>query len=201
MKKVFIFWDNSNIFITAKKVAREKEGVDAYNKVRISFPALLNLARANRPLEFAVAVGSIPPALREVWKKLEKSGVKLDLYERGAQSRKEQAVDEVLQVHMLRKALDYNGNSGVAVVLTGDGAGFLDGAGFHADLERMQKKGWGIEVLAWDRDCNDRFRKWAKQAGVFVRLEDFYESITFTENYNGVIRPTKPLDLGRRLIV
>lgn len=83
-------------------------------------------------------------------------------------------------------------------MLTGDGKGFMDGVGFHADLERMHKKGWGVEVLAWDRTCNPRLKKWAEQIGVFVPLEDFYESITFTEDQAGAVRRSKSLDLSAR---
>lgn len=35
MKKIFVFWDNSNIFISAKTVAAEREGGDAAYQVRI----------------------------------------------------------------------------------------------------------------------------------------------------------------------
>ncbi|MBI4411460.1 MAG: NYN domain-containing protein [Deltaproteobacteria bacterium] len=198
MKKVFIFWDNSNIFVSAKTVALEKEGQDAFYKLRISFDRLLKLAAADRPIEFAIAVGSIPPQLRHVWNKLEQTGVKIELFERGSQSEKEQAVDQALQVHMLRKAFDYNGQAGTAVMLTGDGKGFLDGVGFHADLERMHKRGWSVEVLAWEHTCNARLKKWAKDIGIFVPLEDFYESITFLDDENGVIRQSKPLNLTKR---
>jgi hypothetical protein len=99
---------------------------------------------------------------------------------------------------MLRKALDYNGTPGIAVMLTGDGAGFLDGVGFHADLERMRKKGWGVEVLAWERTCNPRLKEWADKIGVFVSLENFYDAITFTEDDSGALRRAKPLDLSKR---
>ncbi|MBI4668356.1 MAG: NYN domain-containing protein [Elusimicrobia bacterium] len=198
MKKTFIFWDNSNIFVSAKTVAAEKEGEDAYYKIRIDFQKLLDLAKAGRAVEFAIAVGSIPPQLRHVWNKLEQAGVKVELYERGSQSEKEQAVDQALQVHMLRKAFDYNGQVGIVVMLTGDGKGFLDGVGFHADLERMQKRGWGVEVCAWERTCNPRLKQWAEKIGVFVPLENFYESITFTDDESGVIRKSQPLDLTKR---
>ena len=199
-KKVFIFWDNSNIFISAKTVASEKEGKDAYYQIRIDFPNLVRLASADRPIEFAIAVGSVPPQLRHVWNKLEQSGIEVELYERGSQSEKEQAVDQALQVHMLRKAFDYNGQAGTAVLLTGDGKGFLDGVGFHADLERMHKKGWNIEVLAWERTCNPQLKKWANEIGIFVPLEDFYESITYTDDEAGAIRHSKQVDLNGRKI-
>ena len=200
MKKVFIFWDNSNIFISAKAVAVEKEGADASYKLRISFDRLLRLARADRVVEYAIAVGSIPPQLRHVWNKLAQTGVKIELFERGSQSEKEQAVDQALQVHMLRKAFDYNGAAGTAVLLTGDGKGFLDGVGFHADLERMHKRGWNIEVLAWEQTCNPRLKEWSKKIGIFISLEDFYENITFLDDEHGVIRQSKPLDLKKRQI-
>ena len=53
---------------------------------------------------------------------------------------REQGVDQALQTAMLRDAFDYNGNPGIAVMLTGDGSGFDDGVGFHADLERMYNR-------------------------------------------------------------
>jgi hypothetical protein len=198
VQKVFVFWDNSNIFIGARSVAIENEGQDAYYRIRIDFQKTLDLASAGRPLEFALAVGSVPPQLRHVWTRLEETGVKVELFERGGLTEREQAVDQALQVQMLRKAFDYNGHPGTAVLLTGDGKGFFDGVGFHADLERMQKRGWKIEILAWERNCNRRMKEWAKGIGVFIALEDYYESISFTDDENGVIRRAKPLDLTRR---
>lgn len=201
MNKVLIFWDNSNIFISAKTVAAEKEGQDAYYKVRISFDRLLKVAAADRTVASAIAAGSVPPEFRHVWNKMEQSGVQVELFERGSDSGKEQAVDQALQVHMLRKVIDHNGDPGVVVMLTGDGHGFNDGVGFQADLERMSKKGWGIEVLAWERTCNPRLKIWADSVGAFVPLEDFYENITYLEDDNGAIRKAKPVDLRRRKIV
>lgn len=201
MNEVFIFWDNSNIFISGKTVAAEREGPDAAYKFRLSFNRLLDLARVGRKVNSAIAVGSIPPELRHVWNKMEHSGVEVELYERGSDSGKEQACDQALQVHMLRATIDHNGDPGIVVMLTGDGHGFLDGVGFHADLERMHKKGWKIEVLAWEKTCNPRLKKWAEKIGVFVPLEDCYEQITYLDDTHGIIRRSKPLDLKCRKTV
>jgi hypothetical protein len=46
---------------------------------------------------------------------------------------------------MLRALADAS-DPQIAVLLTGDGQGFEEGAGFHADLERMYQKGWGRGV-------------------------------------------------------
>ena len=179
MEKVFIYWDNSNIFISAQEVAIEREGIAARHRVRVHFRNLLELAQAGREIEHAIAVGSIPPELRHVWNRLENEGVTVLLLERGAMQGREQGVDQALQTAMLRDAFDYNGNPGIAVMLTGDGSGFDDGVGFHADLERMYNRGWRVEVLSWRHSCNRRMREWAEQNGKFIALDDFYDSITF----------------------
>ncbi len=182
MDKVFIYWDNSNIFISTQEVAVEREGEAARFRVRIHFRNLLQLAHGERDIERAIAVGSVPPELRHVWNRLENEGVTVQLLERGALQGWEQGVDQALQTVMLRDAFDYNGDPGTAVLLTGDGAGFDDGVGFHADLERMRGRSWRIEVLSWRHSCNRRMREWAEQNGKFIALDDFYDSVTFLES-------------------
>ena len=205
MDSVFIYWDNSNIFIGAQYVAMEREGQGARSRVRIHFDHLLELARAERPIEHATAVGSVPPELRHVWNRLENAGVTAQLLERGSLHGREQGVDQALQTAMLRDGFDYNGNPGTAVMLTGDGAGFDDGVGFHADLERMRRRrGWRMEVLSWRHSCNRRMREWAEANGTFVTLDDFYDSVTFLEvpaagQPAAEPRDAVPVDLRKRL--
>ena len=196
MEKVFIYWDNSNIFISARGVAVEREGATARHRVRVDFRNLLMLARAGRDIERAIAVGSVPPELRHVWNRMENEGVTVELLERGAIDGREQGVDQTLQTAMLRDALDYNGDPGIAVLLTGDGSGFIDGVGFHADLERMHRRGWRIEVLSWRHSCNRRMREWAEENGTFVALDDFYEHITFL----GPVMPGDPIADPRHVL-
>ena len=181
MDKIFLYWDNSNIFISAQDVAAEREGWGARSRVRIHFPAIIKLARRQRPIERALAVGSVPPELRGVWNRLEAEGIEVQLFERGKLGGQEQGVDQALQTAMLRDAIDNNGDPGIAVLLSGDGAGFADGCGFHADLERMHKKGWRIEILSWRHSCNHRMQEWAEEKGRFIALDDFYLCVTYLE--------------------
>lgn len=187
MKKVHVFWDNSNIFLGAK------ETFGLLNKkfphaARIDFHNLYRLAVVGRPVGGAFCVGSVPPELAAVWKSLEKAtGIVPELFERGAETNREQAVDQALQVHMLRAIADAD-KPGTAVLMTGDGAGYLDGVGFHADLERMHNKGWGIEVLSWEACCNSRMKAWAEAVGIFIRLEDYMDHIVFEQNVTNVPR-------------
>ena len=203
MDRVFIYWDNSNIFVSVQEVAAEREGAGARRRVRIDFRNMLELAHAGRAIEHAVAVGSIPPELRHVWNRLENLGVTVHLLERGAMGGREQGVDQALQVAMLRDMADYNGDPGILAMLTGDGAGFADGVGFHADLERMRRRGWRIEVISWRYSCNRRMREWAEENGKFIALDDFYDSVTFLERPDpgqpvAEPRDAVPIDLARR---
>ena len=181
MNRVFVYWDNSNIFHEAQRLAEERaEGPDARYRVRIHFENMLHLAHADRPLEKAVAAGSVPPEMRQLWNRMEARGMSVYLFDRGSPDRSEQEMpDRVLQLRMLEDALDYNGDPGIVVLLTGDGAGYLEGAGFHSTLERMHRRGWRVEILSWAHSTNQRMRRWAEANGIFVPLDDFYEAITF----------------------
>ena len=167
---VLLFVDNSNIFISAKDEASRREGSAAKSQVRLQFDNLLKLALAGRSLAKAFVVGSIPPEQRELWMQLEEAtGVRPELYERGQVSGGEQGLDQCLQVHMLRAISDYS-HPQIAVLMTGDGAGYDDGVGFHADMERLHAAGWGIEVVSWLSSCRRTLREWATEKGVFIPL-------------------------------
>ena len=205
MEEVFIYWDNSNIFIEAQRLAEIKDkGPGARQRVRIHFDNMLDLARANRTVEKALAAGSIPPELRQLWNRLESDDMKVALFDRGSIDRGEQdSPDRILQLKMLEDALDYSGNPGIVVLLTGDGAGYYEGAGFHRTLERMHNKNWRVEILSWENSCNQRMRRWAEDNGVFIALDDYYESITFLESSRSgsdfaAYRDAAELDLSLR---
>ena len=206
MNSVFIYWDNSNIFHEAQRLAEEREeGPNARYRVRIHFDNLLRLAHADRHIERALAVGSVPPEMRQLWNRMESNGVEVQLFDRGSPERGEQEMpDRLLQLRMLEDALDYNGDPGIVALLTGDGAGYLEGAGFHSTLERMHRRGWRVEILSWAHSCNQRMRGWAEENGVFVPLDDFYDAITFMEPSRpgfalAPARDVAELDLSRRL--
>ena len=164
-------------------MAEEREGTpNARHLVRINFDAMV----------------------RQLWNRLENVGVDVRLFDRGDPMRGEQEMpDRILQLRMLEDALDNNGDLGIVVLLTGDGAGYLEGAGFHSTLERMQKRGWRLEILSWGHSCNQRMRRWAEDNGVFVALDDFYDAVTYVEPSRPGFelshgRGSVPIDLSRR---
>ena len=182
MSGVFVYLDNSNIFHAAQDLAEERNGdANARHRVRIDFESLLRLAHADRPLEKALAAGSIPPGLSMLWNRLRRSGVEVHLYDRGEPGRGEQETpDQWLQLRMLEDTVDYIGNPGIVALLTGDGALYNEGRGFHRTLERMHQLGWQVELLSWEHSTNQRMQEWVETNGVFVPLDDYYDAITYT---------------------
>jgi len=206
MGEVFVYWDNSNIFLEAQRLAEERdEGPNARYRVRINFDNLFRLTQGDRSLKKAFAAGSVPPQMRQLWNRLENQGVEVKLFDQGDPRRGEHEMpDSILQLRMLEDALDYADDPGISVLLTGDGAGYLEGAGYHSTLERMHKRGWRVEILSWANCCNRHMREWAERNGVFIALDEYYSAITFLE-------PSRPghafarsrgstrLDLSRRV--
>lgn len=190
--KAFIFYDNSNIFVSGREIAGYMEGVDAPGPFRIHLESLIALAAGGRDIGGAWAAGSdAQGSSAPVWEALQDQGVHVEVFERGALSGGEQAVDQSLQVHMLRMGYQ---NPQVAVLLSGDGAGHQNGHGFLNDLKLMKRNGWGIELIAWERTCNRAMREWVELNGVFIPLEKHYNQVTFLERR----RIVTPLDLSNR---
>ena len=197
--KVFVYWENSpTIFLEAQRLAEMRETTpDARYRMHVSFDALYKLASANRPVEIAMIVGAVPPQLRQLWNRLENQGLNVRLFDRT------DTPNQTLQFNMLLNVVRYSDTPGIAVLLTGDGAGYFAGEGFRQTLELMHEKNWKIEVVSWQDTCNKHTREWVEQNGAFVALDDFYESVTYLEpsrpgHLLASSRDAVPLDLSQR---
>ena len=91
MNSVFVYWDNSNIFIEARRHAEEREaGPDARYRVRVHFENLLRLAHADRDVARSPLARSHPKCSTL---RMEGLGVEVALFDRGDPTRGEQEVD------------------------------------------------------------------------------------------------------------
>ncbi|MGU9951762.1 MAG: NYN domain-containing protein [Gammaproteobacteria bacterium WSBS_2016_MAG_OTU1] len=208
MKKVYIYWDNSNIFHEAQRLAEEQNGTpSARDRVHIDFDNLLCLAHANREIGSAIAAGSVPPDMKQLWNRMENEGVVVELFDYTESRHGEQETsDHFLQLRMMENGVDNIDTPGIIVLLTGDGFGYTQGYGFHNTLERLCKLGWQVEVLSWVHACNWRMREWAEKNGTFIALDDFYNSITYFESSRpghelAPALDSAPLDMSKRAMV
>lgn len=196
---VHIFWDHSNIFLSALDACdcpKHKTGFERGHRLdaRVHFQRMFEFAAAGRRVERAVAVGSIPPGLSALWASLQAAGVEVELQERGAESGKEQAVDEALQLHMLRSLADRE-EPAVAVLVSGDG-------GFEPDIKRLLTAGWGVEILCFGDSLSKRLRNLATNShgrAKYVDLNRWYSQLVYLQGLDEeIMRPAGPLDLAGR---
>lgn len=109
---------------------------------------ILRLTHADRPMERAVAAGSIPPEMRhlQTGPKATRRGEAL----RSRQPGPERAgyPDRVFQLRMREDALDYRGDPGIAALLTtGDGAGYLGPCTLATGLTPRQPAPFAVSRL------------------------------------------------------
>jgi hypothetical protein len=194
---VHIFWDHSNLFHSAQDCCDDEgKGKEPGHRwdARVHFQKMFDFAAAGRTVERAVAVGSIPPGLSALWAKLKAAGIDIELQERGAESGKEQAVDEALQLEMLRSVIDRD-KPAVAVLLSGD-------KDFYDDVKRMLDAGWGVEILCFGGSFARKLRKLSTQSfgrAKYVDLDEWYPQLVYLQGFDEeIMRPADALDLSDR---
>ena len=178
---MYIFWDNSNIhYAGLNQVLPFKEPGADPSRYRTYFKGLLDLVVNGRDIDEIYFSGSVPPKNDALWNAVKRLGITPSLLPRSMTDGEADTTDHVLQLALLRLALDHPVPDTIAL-LTGDGAGLNKGEGFLSDAIRLAGKGWKFEVYSWDAACNRYLRKFAENGGRYIRLEDYYENITFIE--------------------
>jgi hypothetical protein len=198
---IHMYWDHSNLFVRMGDTCDDGKGAGIElghrREARLSFPALFRLAAAGRTVEKAVAAGSVPPDMQKLWQRLGKVGLIVDLQERGASSGKEVAVDQALEIGMLKSLLD-RPTPAIAVLLSADG-------GFRDTLDRFLSGGWGVEVLAFSKGASPKLTRLpadAPGAALFVDLDLWYYDLVYLEDNSGkVVRKTSVLNLAKRNVL
>ena len=96
-----------------------------------------------------------------------------------AVKRGEQAVDEILQLHIVNSIIDSREPSTI-VLASGDAAEGQFSDGFLKSVERGLRRGWSVEIIAWKANISSAYRNptWTSRWGPAFRvieLDDFVE--------------------------
>jgi hypothetical protein len=113
---VFVFVDNSNIFISAQTIGTAPRDI----AIRVSVPRLADFVRGGRHPREQVVAGSNPPASAIVWDRFRDENFSVQLEDRRGGG--EQGVDDILHAHALRALEKDFGNgerSQTLVLVTG----------------------------------------------------------------------------------
>ena len=161
-RDVFVYMDNSNAWIEAKKQLGSRGKEDP--GIRIDVGKLLYLLAKGRNVVSAKLYGSEPPPVDTVWAKAEERGWKVLVNERSKLTGKEKRVDTKLVAHATRDACEYN-PPGTMIFISGD-------ADIIEAIEIALEKSWNVEVYMWQHATSNEFRK---LKGCLVEYLDKYE--------------------------
>ncbi len=184
MSFVCLYVDNSNIFLEGRRFAR-KHKHENRNDLRVYFRNFLTLIVQGRPLREAVWGGSVPPRNDAVWDYLRKQSIEPDLIPR-ASTGEHETIDYRLQLLMHRHVREYRQTPGIIALATGDGKGYDKKEGFLYDVEGFVSDGWQLEIYSWSHSCSRALRSFAEGNGKFIKLDEYYDQITFIKNWRVV---------------
>lgn len=185
-KPVCAYVDNSNIFIGAKEIARERN--EDASALRIAFNHFLFLiTHGHMEFDEMVWAGSGPVEMEELFKSMTDKGVDLQLIPR-SESGENETVDQAIQLSMYRHHRKYRDTPGTIILCTGDGKGFHEEKGFLYDVKGFIEDGWVLNLYSWDAICHHGLKQFAKQHGHYVPLEQHYNAITFIKDGRHAVR-------------
>ncbi|MBI4056425.1 MAG: NYN domain-containing protein [Elusimicrobia bacterium] len=170
MDRCFVFIDNSNLFIEAKRIARTQYAYDSEQvfRLRIDFGKLLEIIKEKRTLGAAILVGSRPPENDTLWSTLKKLGLEPRIFDRSVHTGREKGVDSEA-INAIRDTLEENPTPGTIALVAGDGD-------YTSTLERCLKKGWRVEVYFWSNASTALKRL---PGSKFIEMDRFLPKISF----------------------
>lgn len=176
---IWIFVDDSNIWIAAKKLASRVKHLKTNedHRVRIDIGMLTTVVADGRPVAQGFLYGSEPPPVDTVWEKIRSQHFEVSTYPRHSITRKEKQVDAQLVADITERAIITPiGERTTIVVISGD-ADVLP-----AVRKVLKYEGWNVEVYMWQHAMSAELKKFP-QSNDRVKsffLDDHLSKITFT---------------------
>jgi len=183
---IHIFWDNTNIFLSAIDTAAEVEPNMPRHSIRVHWRNLFQLILKDRQALTKEMAGSVPPQAADLWAYAEQIGFNTTLLRRVENNfgvLREQAVDEILHLKIANTILSRQ-KPEIIVLLSGDGRVSKTGTSFPGQLRFALERGWKVEIYSWCISLSQRFNDLKYEYSDLVtiyHLDDYYNSITFVK--------------------
>ena len=176
-RPIWIYIDDSNIWITAKKLAAKKMKTKEDHRIRIDVERLTDVVAKGRAVAQGFLYGSEPPPVDSVWKKIKERGWDVSKPKwRSAITRKEKGVDAQLVADITELACTTLEEERTTIVIISGDADVMP-----AIHKVLKYRGWSVEVYMWKDAMSNQLKKLPK-AEPNVKsyyLDEFLEHITF----------------------
>ncbi|CAH1233821.1 Hypp836 [Branchiostoma lanceolatum] len=199
---VWIFVDDSNIWIEAKKLAGRQRNLRTTEdpRVRVDIGKLGNLVAAGRFVNKGTLYGSEPPKLDTVWDKIKSQGWEVSKHERSIRTGKEKKLDHQIVADIVELVCDKDnlqyGNT--VIIITGD-------ADVMPAVEKaMKKPSWKVEVKTWKSNLAGDIVKASKKYPdriLACTLDSDVDKIVFSNYRFNVERSTEDLLLQNAIVL
>ena len=199
---VFIYIDNSNLWIQGQRTYAEKHKQDADRDPRWRFDAGIlkdillkesGLSPHEATFEPRIRLyGSRPPVVDSVWKAIELHDIKVRTFLRSSWTRREKEVDAELIADSVEEASEayYNTIPAVFIIVSGD-------RDLHAAVVKIAKRGFPVHIWSWKNGIANSFTKEDKDIDPRLfrvhYLDPYLETVGFSQTTfrvdRGVINP------------
>src|SRR6266567_719352 len=166
--RVYLFIDDSNIFIEGQRTAAFRDPADrtARHRFRIDYGRMLEWICEDRTLTDVYLVGSRPPEMDTFWQVLPKKGIRPKIFDR--HGGREKGVDHDRVAEMVEASIVKEKEDGVIALVAGDGD-------YRSTLDRLNGKAWNLELYFWSSGCSPLIRNtpW------YINLDPHFKEFCF----------------------
>ena len=175
---VFLYVDDSNMWIEAKKLAAKQLNLKCVEdpRLRLDIGKVADVVANKREVAWGVLYGSEPPPIDTVWEKIRERGWKVITSKRSGYTNKEKQVDHKMVTDITALVSDRGVAKGKIVIVSGD-------ADVIPAIEEGQAKNWSFEIWMWDSGISNALKDLAKKNPELLTifpLDSHLQHISFT---------------------
>ena len=176
---VWVFVDDSNIWIAAKQLASRVKHLKTSedHRVRIDIGKLTTVVAAGRPVAQGFLYGSEPPPVDTVWEKIRSQHFEVNTYPKSQITRKEKQVDAQLVADITERAIITPEFERTTIIVISGDADVLP-----AVKKVLKYKRWNVEVYMWQHAMSSELKKLpsSNDRVKVLFLDDHLSKVTFT---------------------
>ena len=174
---VFIYVDDSNMWIEAKKLAANKLNLKCVEdpRLRLDIGKVTDVIANNRKVAWGILYGSEPPPIDSVWQKIRERGWKVITTQRSSFTGKEKQLDHqmVADITALVSGCIVKGK---IVMVSGD-------ADMIPAISKSLQMKWSTEIWMWGNGVSNALKQLAEENPGLMSiniLDSRLEEVTFT---------------------
>ena len=180
---VFIYVDDSNMWIEAKKLAAVKSKLKCVEdpRLRLDIGKVTDVVANSREVVLGTLYGSEPPPVDTVWHKIRSRGWKVVTNQRSTYTNKEKQVDHQMVADITALVSDRSVAKGKVVIVSGD-------ADMIPAIKESLKRKWPVEIWMWESSISNSLVNLATDNPELVKvspLSSSLEAVTFTNSNFG----------------